>query len=129
MKLKLDENLSHHLAPTLSSLGHDVKTTAEEGLLSRPDTDVAAAAKNEGRLLLTLDLEFGDLRKYPPGTHPGVILFRPRTYGPLAVNRFVEEFIRNSKLELFAGSVVVVDPDRVRVRRPEGEGEEVEGPA
>lgn len=116
------------MAPVLSSLGHDVATAAEEGLLSRPDTEVAAAAKNEGRLLLTLDLEFGDLRKYPPGAHPGVILFRPRSYGPLTVNRFVEEFIRTSDLGLLSGCVAVVDPDRVRVRRPEAEGEEIPYP-
>lgn len=128
MRLKLDENLSRHLAPLLSSLGHDVRTAEEEGLLSGPDTAVAAAAKSEGRLLLTLDLEFGDLRKYPPGAHPGVILFRPRSYGPLTVNRFVEEFIRTSDVELLAGCVAVIDPGRVRVRRPDTAGEELEGP-
>jgi predicted nuclease of predicted toxin-antitoxin system len=123
---KLDENLSRLLAPVLSSLGHDVTTAAEEGLLSRPDTAVAAAAKNDGRLLLTLDLEFGDLRKYPPGAHPGVILFRPRSYGPVTVNRIVGEFIRTNGLELLAGCVAVIDPDRVRVRRPDTVGDELE---
>lgn len=69
-------------------------------------------------MLLTLDLEFGDLRKYPPGGHPGIILFRPRSSGPLAVNRFVEEFVRDTDLGQLARCVVVVDPSRVRVRRP-----------
>ncbi|HXX34614.1 MAG TPA: DUF5615 family PIN-like protein [Thermodesulfobacteriota bacterium] len=50
MKLKLDENLSRHLKPLLTKLGHDVLT---------------AAALREKRMLLTLDLEFADLRKYP----------------------------------------------------------------
>ncbi len=35
MKLKLDENLSRHLKPALTGLGHDVLTAADEGLLSR----------------------------------------------------------------------------------------------
>lgn len=56
--------------------------------------------------------------KYPPGSHPGIILFRPRSFGPLAVNRFVEEFVRDTKLQLLARCVVVVEPSRVRVRRP-----------
>ena len=63
MKLKLDENLSRHLKPTLASLGHDVMTAADEGLLSQPDTVVAKAADGESRILLTLDIEFADLRK------------------------------------------------------------------
>ena len=118
MKLKLDENLSRRLKHALAALHHDVLTVADQGLLSKSDIVVAETAGNEGMMLLTLDLEFGDLRKYPPGHHPGIILFRPRSFGPLAVNRFVEEFMRDTDLELLAGCVVVVDPSRVRVRRP-----------
>lgn len=118
MKLKLDENLSHYLKPRLAALGHDVTTTADEGLLSRPDTTVAAAAAAEGRMLLTLDLEFADLRKYPPGSHPGMIVFRPRTFGPLSVNRAVEAFVRDTDLAPLAGCVVVVEPARMRIRGP-----------
>ncbi len=118
MRLKLDENLSRHLKASLSSLQHDVLTAAEEGLLSQPDTVVAAAARREGRILLTLDVEFGDLRKYPPGTHPGIILFRPRTLGPLAVNRFIESFMRRTDLKRVIGCVVIVEPDRIRTRQP-----------
>lgn len=130
MKLKLDENLSRYLKQTLSALQHDVITVADENLLSQPDTVVGAAANGEGRMLLTLDLEFADLRKYPPGSHPGIILFRPRSFGPLAVNRFVEDFVRDTDLVLVTGCVVVVDPGRVRVRRPPletdtGEWEEI----
>ena len=129
MKLKLDENLSRHLKQSLSALNNDVTTVADQGLLSQPDTTVAAAANREERMLLTLDLEFSDLRKYPQGHHPGIILFRPQSFGPLAVNQFVEQFVRSTELHLFAGCVVVVEPSRVRVRRRHWEAtfEEWEG--
>ena len=84
MKLKLDENLSRHLKPVLIELGHDVLTAADENLLSHPDTEIARAAKEEQRMLMTLDVEFADLRKYPPCSHPGVILFRPLS--PIALS-------------------------------------------
>ncbi len=118
MRLKLDENLSRHLKASLSSLQHDVLTAAEEDLPSQPDTVVSAAARREGRILLTLDVEFGDLRKYPPGTHPGIILFRPRTLGPRAVNRFTESFMQCTDLKHVTGCVVIVEPDRIRTRQP-----------
>lgn len=118
VKLKLDENLSRYLKQSLSALQHDVATAVDQDLLSQPDTIVAAAARSEGRMLLTLDLELSDLRKYPPGNHPGIILFRPRSFGPLAVNRFIEEFVRDTGLKLLKGCVVVVEPSRVRVRWP-----------
>jgi predicted nuclease of predicted toxin-antitoxin system len=118
VKLKLDENLSRHLKPVLLLLGHDTETADDEGMLSRPDTEVGRAAREAGRILLTLDLEFGDLRKYPPGGHPGIVLFRPRDFGPLSVNRFVERFVRDTNLEELAGCLAIVEPFRVRIRRP-----------
>lgn len=119
MKLKLDENLSRHLKETLSSLRHDVSTAADENLLSQPDTTIAATARREDRILLTPDVEFGNLRKFPPGTHPGIILFRPKRLGPLAVNRFVEDFFRQTDVQLLSGCVVIVESSRTRVRWPD----------
>jgi predicted nuclease of predicted toxin-antitoxin system len=61
MKLKLDENLPRDLKPMLQGFDHDVVRAADEQLLSQPDTAVAAAARSEERMLLTLEVEFGDL--------------------------------------------------------------------
>jgi predicted nuclease of predicted toxin-antitoxin system len=119
MRLKLDENLSWHLKPALADLGHDILTAADEGLLSHPDTEVAAESSKEGRMLFTLDVEFADLRKYPPGEHPGIILFRPPTFGPLSVNRFIVNFVCSADLTEFRSCVAIVDHNRVRVRSPQ----------
>ena len=118
MKIKLDENLSRHLKDPLLGLGHEVSTAVEEGLVGKDDVEVGAAAKSEGRIVFTLDLDFADLRKFPPGTHPGVILFRPRSMGPLAINQFVLKFAQQTELTELARCVAVVEPHRIRVRRP-----------
>jgi len=118
MKIKLDENISRHLKPYLQQTDHDVFTTADEGLLGKSDVEVGAAAKAEGMVLFTLDLEFADLRKFPPGTHPGIILFRPQSIGPLATNRFILNFVKETDLTPLSGCTVIVDPTRVRIRRP-----------
>jgi predicted nuclease of predicted toxin-antitoxin system len=119
MKLKLDENLSRHLKPALAALGNDVLTAADEGPLSHPDADIAAAAKHEERMLLTLDVEFADLRKYPPGSHPGIILFRPSSLGPQSVNSLVTHFVGSTDLSDLSQCIAVVDANSVRVRAPE----------
>jgi len=118
MDIKLDENLSRHLKKPLSQYGHDVVTAADERLLGKSDIEIGKAAKAEGRMLFTLDMEFADLRKYPPGDHPGVILFRPESLGPLSVNRYILDFVNTADLAGFKGCVVIVEPTRVRVRRP-----------
>ena len=118
MRVKLDENLSCHLSPMISDYGLDVDTVVDERLKGQSDQTVGAQACRAGRILFTLDVEFADLRKHPPGEHPGVILFRPRSMGPHEVNRLVPAFVRSTALSELGGCVVVVEPHRIRVRRP-----------
>jgi len=118
MKIKLDENISRHLKLPFQRAGYDVLTAADEGLLGKSDVEVGAAANSEGLILFTLDLEFADLRKFPPGTHPGIILFRPRSMGPLATNRFILNFVKETDIAPLSRCTVIVDPTRVRIRRP-----------
>jgi len=118
MRIKLDENISRHLKPLLKQEGHEAVTVSDEGLLGKTDIEVGAAANSEGMMLFTLDLEFADLRKFPLGNHPGIVLFRPQSMGPLTVNHFIIEFVKETDLKFLAGCVVVVDPTRVRIRRP-----------
>src|SRR5438128_10256039 len=116
MRIKLDENLSRHLKSALIEAGHEPSTVADENLLGKPDINIAAAAKSENMMIFTLDVAFADLRRFPPGSHPGIVLFRPGSLGPIAVNRFVLNFVRDQNLESFVGSIVVVEPNRIRVR-------------
>ena len=82
LKIKLDEHLSGYMKAALEQEGHDTATVADEGLLGKNDAEVGGAAGREGRMLLTLDLEFADLRKHPPGSHPGVGATRATALAP-----------------------------------------------
>lgn len=118
MRMKLDENLPQSLKLPLASLGHDVCSTADEGLLGQSDEAVAAAAKSESRIVVTLDVRFADIRRHPPGDHPGIILLRPRTRGRNVATQFALRFFAQTAAMDFGGCIVVVDPTRARVRRP-----------
>jgi predicted nuclease of predicted toxin-antitoxin system len=76
VKLKLDENIPASAGPRLAALGLDVDTVLAEGLQGRADDDVWAAARSEGRVLVTQDLDFADIRKFAPGTHAGLFIVR-----------------------------------------------------
>ncbi|MGH9792093.1 MAG: DUF5615 family PIN-like protein [Candidatus Acidiferrales bacterium] len=119
MKLKLDESLTHRLQEPLRELGHDASTAAEEKLLGKPDPEFARAARREERMLFALDFHFADIRTYPPGQHPGIVVFRPASPGLQAIIHFVMDFVRRSDLRALAGCVVVVEPGRTRVRWPD----------
>ncbi len=122
MRIKLDENLSGGILYELRALGHDVESAQTERIVGVNDIEVARIAASEDRILFTMDLEFADLRKHPPGAHPGIVLFRPFTRGPGAVLRFILSFMPQVSALPLQGAVVVVDPGRVRVRQPESPG-------
>ena len=103
----------------MESYGHDVATVADENLLSSTDEIISRIAIEENRILLTLDVEFADLRKHPPGFHPGIIVFRPYSFAPDSVNEFITNFIRTADFQKLSACVVIVDSTRIRVRRPE----------
>ncbi len=124
MKVKLDENLSRHLKTPLANLGLNVSTALDEGLLHKSDAKVAKTARGEDRIIFTLDLDFSDIRKFAPGTHPGIVIFRPKFMGPVYVERFIMQFVRENDLASFQGCLVIVEQEQIRVRKPDAGAEE-----
>lgn len=118
MKIKLDENIPGAVAGVLRSRGHDVDIVLEESLGGRDDPTVLGAAIDEGRLLLTLDRGFGDVRAYAPGTHPGIIVLRPDDQRLPTVVAMVEMIVDHHDVDELAGCITVVQRNVLRVRRP-----------
>lgn len=81
MHIKLDENVPAELADDLRAGGHDVDSVVSENLAGEPDEVIVSAARGARRVLFTLDKGIGDVRRYPPARHAGVVLFRMGTVG------------------------------------------------
>ena len=122
LRFKLDENVPVDAAPVLHAAGYGCHTVYDESLAGAPDPDVAAACRGEGRVLVTLDLDFSDVRAYPPGTHPGIIVLRPRVPDRASVVALLRRVLPLFATESVAGALWIVGPERVRVRLPRGAG-------
>ena len=116
MKFKLDENLPELVRESLSGLGHDVHTVVEEGLSGARDETVLQACVAEDRILITLDLDFSDIRAYPPGSYPGIWVLRPSKQTFKAIESVVLAGVRLSAVERVHGQLWVIDEKRVRIR-------------
>lgn len=64
------------MVAALRECGHDTVHLQEQGLGTLPDGEILAKARMEGRVLLTHDLDFGELLAASRGELPGVIIFR-----------------------------------------------------
>ena len=114
MNLLADENLHSHIVHWLRRQGHDV-LWATESLLSKPDHVLLSTAEEQARIVVTSDLDFGELIFNQGLNSHGVILLR------------LEKLLlseRITRLEVIwpiieanpSGSFIVITPQRVRVR-------------
>ncbi len=122
MRFKLDENLPADLAVLLRNEGHDVAAVVGEGLAGEDDPPVLQAAANERRILVTFDLDFADIRRYPPGTHAGIVVFRLQDQRWTALERVARRTLTDSSLNRLAAGLAIVDETRIRYKRPRKRG-------
>lgn len=123
MRIKLDENLPVSAKAVLSAHGHDVDTVAEEQLTGAPDPTVVAAASATERLLITLDRGLGDLRRYPPGSHAGIIVLRLTDQSAVAAHDALAALVDAHDLDALRGAVTVAQRGLLRIHRPATRGD------
>ena len=116
MRVKLDENLPTQLKHLFAESGCDAATVLDEGLGGAPDAALASACAEEQRVLVTQDLDFSDVRSYPPAEYPGIVVLR-LTDGArdsiLEVGAFLVERMWESSP---AGQLWIVEDSRIRIR-------------
>jgi predicted nuclease of predicted toxin-antitoxin system len=116
VKSKLDENIPELVRAALLELGHDVHTVSDGHLAGADDGDVLRATVVEERVLITLDLDFADLRMYPPGSHRGLWILRPGKQTFRAIGDLVQAGVRLAAVESVDGQLWVIDGRRIRSR-------------
>jgi predicted nuclease of predicted toxin-antitoxin system len=116
--IKLDENLGQSHADLLRQAGYQADRVTDQGFSGADDTTVWQHVVAEGRFFVTLDLDFSDVRQFTPGSHPGLLLLRPRSNSRTAVLELLERVIQEHPLETLSGCLVVADPGHTRIRRP-----------
>ena len=116
LRFKLDENLPRRVEPALRALGHDVETAHSDGLAGAPDPAVLAACIAEDRVLVPLDLDFADIRAYPPGSHRGVWVLRPAQQTVAVLLKLALAGVSLPAVERTTGQLWVIDEKHVRIR-------------
>ena len=116
MNFKVDENLPVEIADILREAGHQASTVVEQGLGGAEDSHIASVCRQEELVLITLDLDFADIRTYPPRILPGVLILRlERQDKPNLLKIFTQllPILSQGRLE---GNLWIVDENRIRVR-------------
>ncbi len=116
MKFKVDENLPVEIAELLRAVQHEARMVTEQGLSGGDDLHVVDVCRQEERILVTLDLDFADVRAYPPKNFPGFMVIRVHWQDK---HHIIETFRRAIPLmdrEPVKHRLWIIEETRVRIR-------------
>ncbi len=116
MQFKIDENLHDDAAQLMQADGHDVETVHSEGLRGADDSNIAAHCRSEGRAIVTLDLDFADIRAFPPAGNAGLVVLRVGDQSRRHVLAVMAQVLDLLKREQVAGRLWIVSEAGVRIR-------------
>ena len=116
MKFLADMGISPRSVEYLRTVGHDAVHLHELDLDRMADTDILAKARVEGRIVLTHDLDFGDLLAASQAPLPSVVLFRLQDMRPATVILHLDAILAHHKQALEQGAILSVTERRVRLR-------------
>ena len=114
MRALADENFPRAAVEKLRRLGWDI-LTVQEWRSATDDRGVAAKSREENRVLLTFDKDFGELWLAEQNVPPtGIVLFRlPRLSAAETIDRVVTVLTSSTD---WSGGFWVVEAERVRER-------------
>lgn len=116
MRAKIDENMPVDAVRLLGEAGWDTSTVHEEHLVGAADQRVIDACQREDRVLFSLDLDFGDIRRYPPEAYPGIVVLRPVEPDRETVLALLATALPAFAHEPIRQRLWIVEPNRIRVR-------------
>ena len=123
MRFLADAGISPRTVEFLSQHGHDVVHVRTLGMGRATDRAVVERARAEARVVLTFDLDFGDILALGVRDKPSVIILRLADERSEIVNARLATVLKERSQELEAGALILVEDTRYRVRRlPIGRG-------
>jgi predicted nuclease of predicted toxin-antitoxin system len=117
MKLLLDQGLPLSAAALLRDVGIDTIHVGEIGMSEAKDAEIIQRARDEGRVVATLDADFHTLLALDEATSPSVIRVRIERLRAQALTDLLLTVIAECQEELEQGSAITVEPSRIRIRR------------
>src|SRR5687768_7862440 len=108
MYFLLDENVPIALVALLEAAGHDVIHVTRSSYRSAADPVLWRLAADQGRIIVTMDLDF----PLPESPAPeGLILIRmPRAFHPRNIPSMFRDCMASAEFGQLSGNIVVVAP-------------------
>jgi predicted nuclease of predicted toxin-antitoxin system len=116
MRFLADMGVDIRVVQWLRQNGHDAKHLRDEGLHRIPNGEIFVKAISENRVIVTFDLDFGEIVALSLGQKASVILFRLHNTRTSHLIKRLATVLADTAEALEQGAVVVVEESRHRIR-------------
>jgi predicted nuclease of predicted toxin-antitoxin system len=117
LKIVVDMNLSLGWADFLQQRGFSCQHWSEIGSADADDQTITEHCLVENAVILTADLDFGDLHAQRGTSKPSVIQIRGSDKLPTSLGHSVAKTLSVARLELERGAIVTITSSKVRVSK------------
>ncbi len=116
MKFKLDENLGTRTQQVFRAAGHQVHTVRDQALGGTSDQQLYDVCCAEGFCLVSLDLDFGDVLRFPPAASKGIAVIRvPQNPSLALLEALVRQFLLALENQSIEKKLWIVETGRIRI--------------
>lgn len=116
MRFIVDQCVPVRFARLLNTLGHIAEYSSKYLPADATDTDVLSLADSMDAVLLTVDLNFSDVRSYVPSQHSGIVILRQYIGNEADAESTLQHLLHDQLQSGISKRLVIVMPHRYRVR-------------
>jgi predicted nuclease of predicted toxin-antitoxin system len=120
MKFKLDENFGIRTLRLFQQAGHDIHTVRDEQLQGVSDQVLYEICCHEQRCLVTLDVDFANVLRFPPRESGGLVVIRvPGNPSLSLLEGLIRQFLTAVHQSPVSAQLWIVEAGRIRIHDSE----------
>jgi len=117
LRFLLDMGIAQSVASWLKSQGHDAIHLNDESLNKLVDISILEKAIDEERVIITTDMDFGQLLAFNKFKQASVIQFRTSVFTPGNIRQKLELVFDGFTDQLDENFIITIEDNRIRFRK------------
>lgn len=109
-------NIPRELCPCLIKKGHSCRHVGDIGMSRADDPQIVKLAKKDNEVIITHDLDYGDILALSGERNPSVLIFRVKNTHPSHLMSLLDKYLEKLLESYEKGAITIIEDAGVRIR-------------